>query len=166
MKKLSIYLSIGVAIGLMSCGSKSEPKKDNPQDTTQQSQPADTNKTETTGTTEAVDPNSSPENAVKAMIESGKSGDYTQLAKLCNPAVKSDGDVKDICKMANGELKGDDAEEMKKDYNEFFGNATIKGAARIKGNEAEVDIETSAEGGDKETIGLIQVDGKWYLLGF
>ncbi len=145
--------------GLLSCGSKTEtPKKDTVSDTTAQDKTATKNE-ETIPLDDAnsVDPNSSPENAVKAMIKAGKTGNYEQLGKLCNNAIDMDGDAKDICGLAEG--KGN-----KEEYNDFFGNASIK-ATRIKGNMAEVDIKTTAEGGEEETIILEQKDNKWYLKG-
>jgi hypothetical protein len=107
----------------------------------------------------AIDPNASPENVVKTIIKAGRTGKYKTLPRLCNDAVKRDGDAEDICNIANAK------EEDQKDFNEFFGNAKIVGTPRIKNGIAEVDIETSAEGGDKETIIIQQKYDKWYLKG-
>jgi hypothetical protein len=107
----------------------------------------------------AIDPNASPENVVKTLIKAGKTGKYKSIPRLCNDAVKRDGDAEDICNIANAK------EEDQKGFNDFFGNAKIVGTPRIKNGIAEVDIETTAEGGDKETIIVQQKYDKWYLKG-
>lgn len=106
-----------------------------------------------------LDPNSSPIAVVQTIIKAAKTGNYTPLLKLSNPAINMDGDAKDIINVPNK------SKEDQKEFNDYFGNAKIVGKCRIKKNLAEVDIETTAEGGDKETIILENKYEKWYLKG-
>ena len=103
------------------------------------------------------DPNASPQNVVKTIIKAAKTSKYSPLRKICTPAVSMDGDAKDICDIENADPS------HQQHFNEYFGSATIVGQPRIKKNVAEVDIETPAEGGRKETIVTEQKYGKWYL---
>lgn len=104
-----------------------------------------------------LDPNSSPTAVVQTIIKAAKTGKYGALLKLSNPAVNMDGDAKDIINVANSD------KSHQKEFNDFFGNAKIVGKPRIKKNIAEVDIETTAEGGEKETIICENKFDKWYL---
>lgn len=115
--------------------------------------------TEILGEDGQLDPNSSPTAVVQTIIKAAKTGKYGQLMKLSNPAIEMDGDAKDIINVANSD------KSHQKEFNEFFGNAKIVGQPRIKKNIAEVDIETTAEGGEKETIICENKFDKWYLKG-
>jgi hypothetical protein len=106
-----------------------------------------------------IDPNASPENVVKTMIKAAKTHQYGLLHKICNESIQMDGDAKDICEIANSK------KQHQIEFDDFFGNAKIVGKTRVKNGVAEVDIETTAEGGSKETI-IVQVKyDKWYLKG-
>jgi len=106
-----------------------------------------------------LDPNSSPTAVVQTIIKAAKTGNYTPLLKLSNPAIDMDGDARDIISVPNK------SKEDQKEFNDYFGKAKIVGKPRIKKNLAEVDIETTAEGGDKETIICENKFDKWYLKG-
>jgi hypothetical protein len=176
MKKI-IYLSF--IFLLASCGNKVTEKKEIPTDTTITN--VDTSKsnngivkkeepqiidssdiitnTEVLNESGQLDPNSTPIAVVQTIIKAAKSGNYTPLMKLSNPAIDMDGDAKDIINVANSS-KGN-----QKEFKDYFGKAKIVGQPRIKKNIAEVDIETTAEGGDKETIICENKFDKWYLKG-
>lgn len=161
-----------LSLFVTSCGSKSTTKENPVKDTTEKivdtvvpnQQHVDT--ISTTGNVEAefddgiiIDPNASPENVVKTIIKAAKTGKYGPLQKICNEAIDMDGDAKDICNIGNGK------EGNQKEFKDYFGNAKIVGKARINKGIGEVDIETTAEGGSKETI-IVQIKyDKWYLKG-
>jgi hypothetical protein len=168
--KLRTILGISILLsGLISCGNKKsnddkEPKKDSVvvKNTVKDSSHTTTTvqQNETIVDNEIqIDPNTSPENLVKTLIKAGKTGKYGPILKICNESIDMDGDAKDICNIANA------SKSHQEEFNDFFGNATIVGKARIKNGIAEVDIETTAEGGEKETIVVQQKYDKWYLKG-
>lgn len=163
-------LSVGIL--LSSCGSKAESKNAPPKDTNIKvldTVPAEQHKVDTVPLKVSVDgdiddglvidPNASPENVVKTIIKAAKTGKYGPLLKICNEAIDMDGDAKDICNIGNSD------EGHQKEFKDYFGNAKIVGKARINKGIGEVDIETTAEGGSKETI-IVQIKyDKWYLKG-
>lgn len=163
---------LGISFLISSCGSKTDSKKEPAKDTTVKvldTVPAeqhviDTVPVKSNGEADlddglVVDPNSSPENVVKTIIRAAKTGKYGPLQKICNESIDMDGDAKDICNIGNGK------EGNQKEFKDFFGNAKIVGKARINKGIGEVDIETTAEGGSKETI-VVQIKyDKWYLKG-
>jgi hypothetical protein len=156
---------------LFSCGTKNhEEKKDRAKDSLQTEKDSIVKTTPTLDTVDnivtdpnitdiKIDPNASPENVVKTMIKAAKTHQYGLLHKICNESIQMDGDAKDICGIANSTKQHQD------EFDDFFGNAKIIGKPRVKNGVAEVDIETTAEGGTKETI-VVQVKyDKWYLQG-
>src|SRR5688572_20721872 len=175
-----ILLVTVISFFVLACGAKKEKKDElqkdslktqydlpeNPNDSIQSKQmnvEVDSNEvntnTEMLDENGQLDPNSSPTAVVQTIIKAAKTGKYGALLKLSNPAIDMDGDAKDIINVASSD------KNHQKEFNEFFGNAKIVGQPRIKKNIAEVDIETTAEGGEKETIICENKFDKWYLKG-
>lgn len=170
MKFKFLFISL-ISISFLACGAKKtegttkanndsvSPKKDSvPINSTV----VDTSNNVVVDMTEddiKIDANASPENVVKTIIKAGRTHNYGGLSKLCNEAIDMDGDAKDICGIASSKKQHQD------EFDDYFGNAKIVGKARIKNGIAEVDIETTAEGGSKETIVCQVKYDKWYLKG-
>ncbi len=178
--KIKILSVVALSFLLLSCGGKKGIEQNQSKEDTTTSQqdtlepgidsikftvPETTDPNDVTTNTEVLDenaqldPNSSPTAVVQTIIKAAKTGKYGSLLKLNNPAVEMDGDAKDIINVANAD------KSHQKEFNEFFGNAKIVDKPRIKKNLAEVDIETTAEGGEKETIICENKFDKWYLKG-
>ncbi len=175
----SIAIVLGISILFVSCGNKTlaEPNKKSTDSITKDTtaakgsnkvmytEPTEVDSSDVNTNTEILnekgqlDPNSSPTAVVQTIIKAAKTGNYSPLLKLSNPAIEMDGDAKDIINVPNK------SKEDQKEFNDYFGKAKIVGKARIKKNLAEVDIETTAEGGDKETIICENKFDKWYLKG-
>jgi hypothetical protein len=104
---------------------------------------------------------SKPENLMNIMFQAAKSGDFSQLKDLCHPDADMDGDVKDVCSC--GEEGADP--EMLASYKEYFSKGEVT-ETRMIVDEAEVDFNFGPDGTKKETMRMIEIDGKWYLKSF
>ncbi len=100
-----------------------------------------------------------PESVVQAVFDAAQSGNFEILKNLCDPIGENDGDTKRICTCA-------DDEKNRAELIEYFKTGKVAGAAKINGEEAEVDFTFGPNGNDKETMKLINRDGKWYLYSF
>jgi hypothetical protein len=180
--KPGIIIATLLSILLFACGNKKNPGIKDPSDSIQTKKEVGLNNpkkqdsikketviidsTEITTNTEVLnekgqlDPNSSPIAVVQTIIKAAKTGNYTPLMKLSNPAVSMDGDARDVINIANA------SDEAKKEFKDFFGKATIIGKARINKNLAEVDIKLVGQNREKETINVENKFDKWYLKSF
>jgi hypothetical protein len=104
---------------------------------------------------------SKPENLMNIMFQAAKSGDFSQLKDLCHPDADMDGDVKDVCSC--GESDADP--EMLESFKEYFAKGEVT-ETRMIVDEAEVDFNFGPDGTKKETMRMIEIDGKWYLKSF
>lgn len=104
---------------------------------------------------------SKPENLMNIIFQAAKSGDFSQLTALCHPDADGDGDVKDVCSCGE---KGADP-EMLESFKEYFSTGEVT-ETRMIVDEAEVDFNFGPDGTKKETMRMIEIDGKWYLKSF
>ncbi len=104
---------------------------------------------------------SKPENVLEIMFEAARSGDYSQMSGLCHDDADMDGDVKDVCSC--GESDADP--KLLESYKEYFSKGKVT-ATRIEGDKAEVDFNFGPNGTKKETMNLVEIEGKWYLSSF
>ncbi len=139
---------------LASCGKKDQKAEEPKADSAQTQAVAEQPKPDTPPPAAAVD-QSKPELVVQAVFEAAKTKNFAPLKGLCAP--DADGDTKRIC-----ELTEKDAAE----FIQYFGAGKIDGVPVIKGNTAEVNILFGPEGKKKETMKLVQIEGKWFLQGF
>ncbi len=147
MKKI-IFTTL-VAFSLCACGGA---KKEETIETTSTTE----TKTETTET--ATDVNSTPESVVNAVFEAAKTGDLSNLPKLCAPNGEGDGDTKKICALKSAT---DD------DFDKYFKMGKISGSVEmVNDSHAKVPILFGPEGTKAETMNLVKIDGKWYLSSF
>lgn len=105
---------------------------------------------------------SKPEAVVAAIFSAAKSGDFSALKTLLPPSGKNDGDVTQVCTVADAE------EKEAKSFRSFFQKGKISGKARISsdGSKAEVDFLFGPDGTKKETMNLLKENGRWYLGSF
>ena len=103
---------------------------------------------------------STPQGAAEMIFSAARSGDFSHLPELCNPAVESDGDSKDVCAVATGEQK------MKDSFKEYFSKGKVVGDPVIEGDNAKVNIMFGPDGTKSETFNMAKKDGKWYLTSF
>jgi hypothetical protein len=103
---------------------------------------------------------STPEQALAAVFEAARTGKFESLVALFPPSGKGDGDVKDVCGVAEA------PKDKQKEFVEYFAKGKINGKARIEGKKAEVDFLFGPTGTKKETMELVEEGGKWYLAQF
>ncbi|MEM7059172.1 MAG: hypothetical protein AAF557_16425 [Pseudomonadota bacterium] len=102
----------------------------------------------------------SPEAVTTAIFEAAQTGDSSALATLCDPRGENDGDTQEyICEMTAGSANWDE-------YVSYFAKGKLNGPAEVNGLKAKVPFLFGPDGTDKETMNLIQRDGKWYLSSF
>lgn len=107
----------------------------------------------------ALPDHSDPASVVQAIFYAAQSGDAQYLPGLCDPLGDGDGDTRDICGVAPGDKHW-------AEFESYFVLGEIQGAPRVAGTAAEVDFLFGPDGTRKETMKLIQRDGKWYLYSF
>ncbi len=98
---------------------------------------------------------SRPEPVLQAVFDAARSGDTSQLAKLCDPNGKNDGDTKKLCRVTGG---GHEFESFKSDF--------AKGSiinTELGDGKAEVYFSYGPDGTKDGVMNLIQRKGKWYL---
>lgn len=100
-----------------------------------------------------------PEDLMKYIFKSAKSGDFSNFRYLCDPYAETDMDVKSIC---YAELF---MEQRKKDLTENFGAARIMGKPKIKENNAVVEFAFGPSSNRLEKMNLVNRNGYWYLYG-
>ena len=93
------------------------------------------------------------------MFAAAASGKDDVLASLCDPGGSGDGDSKEICALKLGAPKW-------AEFATYFGKATVTGGPTYEDDRALVDIRFGPNGDKTENIGLIKIDGKWYLARF
>jgi len=108
-------------------------------------------------TGDTTDVNTTPESVVQAVFDAAKSGDFSKLGGLCDPRGENDGDTRKICELEK---------DMESEFVEYFKEGKVAGDAVINGDQAEVPILFGPEGGEEETMKVVQRDGKWYLMSF
>ena len=104
---------------------------------------------------------SRPENLMNIIFLAAQSGDYSQLSGLCHPAADMDGDVKDVCSC--GEAGADP--EMLASFKEYFAKGKVQ-ETRMIADEGDVLFTFGPDGTKKETMRMVEIDGKWYLKSF
>lgn len=100
-----------------------------------------------------------PASVLQAVFRAAQSGDFSQLAGLCDPLGENDGDTADICAMT-----ADD--DLAASFREWFATGQITGEAAINGDQAELPFTFGPNGDQDETMTLIRRNGRWYLSGF
>lgn len=100
-----------------------------------------------------------PASVLQAVFQAAVSGEYENLAGLCDPLGENDEDTVLIC-----EITAD--HEAAEKFGEFFGNGRINGEVTINGDTAELPFLFGPDGDQDETMIFIQRDGKWYLFEF
>lgn len=101
-----------------------------------------------------------PVSVVQAIFNAAKTGNYAQLASLCDPSQKGDGDTKMLCSM------NEQASEVKREFREQFKKGRVIGKAQITGDVARVKIKFGADGKQDEEFRLLRIEGKWYLISY
>lgn len=107
------------------------------------------------GTVDFTDPVS----VLEAVFFAAATGDFTNLAGLCDPLGENDGDTALIC-----EITPDHASSG--DFVAYFGNGRINGDLIVNGDQAELPFLFGPDSDQAETMNFIQRDGKWYLYSF
>jgi tetratricopeptide (TPR) repeat protein len=100
-----------------------------------------------------------PASVLQAVFQAAASGNYQNLAGLCDPLGENDEDTALIC-----EITAD--HEAAEKFAEFFGDGRINGDVTINGDTAELPFLFGPDGDQAETMVFIQRDGKWYLFEF
>lgn len=100
-----------------------------------------------------------PESVLQAVFSAAATGDFTNLAGLCDPLGENDGDTALIC-----EVTAD--HEMAGEFEAYFRNGRIDGDLLIDGDYAELPFLFGPDGDEPETMNFILRDGKWYLFDF
>ncbi len=112
---------------------------------------------------------SDPQRVLEEVFKAAKSGDFSNLHKLCPPDKSNDGDTQRfICDVATSSA------QTKKEFIAYFKDAYITGdvvrSKSLAGGEiAEIPFWFNhPSGGNRcnETMKLIKIDDKWYLLSF
>ncbi|MDX2174549.1 MAG: DUF4878 domain-containing protein [Bacteroidota bacterium] len=146
------FITAVIAFSLFSCGGSKKEETTNPTTTE--------TKTETTEPSAQtnVDVNSSPESVVNSVFEAAKTGDISNLSKLCAPNGEGDGDTKRLCALKSA---------TEDDFDKYFKMGKISGNVEITDDtHAKVPIMFGPDGTKAETMNLVKIDGKWYLSGF
>lgn len=102
-----------------------------------------------------------PENLMNIMFQAAQTGDFSQLSSLCQSDGSGDGDVRDVCSCGDKDANP----ELLESYKAYFSKGEVT-ATRIDGKEAEVDFNFGPDGDEKETMKMVEIDGKWYLGSF
>ena len=100
-----------------------------------------------------------PASVLMAVFDAAASGDYTNLAGLCDPMGENDGDTALICEITA-------EHEMASDFAAYFGNGRINGNLIINGDHAELPFLFGPAGDQDSTMNFILRDGNWYLFDF
>lgn len=137
----------------VACGKKDQKAEEPKTDTTKTEVVKEEPKTDVPPPTPTVD-QSKPEAVVQAVFDAAKSKDFSLLKGLCAP--DADGDTKMICNVD---------EKSQEEFIKYFGMGKIEGTPKIEGTIAEVNILFGPDGKKKETMKLVQIDGKWFLQG-
>lgn len=136
MKTKTLSLTVICALMLLSCGQNASSGNN--------------------GDSGKVD-QSDPVSVVNQIFQAAKSGKYEVLLNLCDPTGEGDGDTKRICSIQSA------SQEDKNEFNDFFKLGQVIGEPDIVDNQAKVQIMFGPDGGNNETINLVNRDGKWYL---
>lgn len=99
-----------------------------------------------------------PEEVVKAIFKSAKSGNFEMMKNLCDPKNENDGDTRDICQLVD--------KDIQKEFVKYFKNGKLNGETQVKGDKAIVPFLFGPNGEKEEEMKLIKRDGKWYLYSF
>ncbi len=160
MKKTILSLSI-VALLATACGSSDADKKAALETLTNALHSVKPEVKQETVTTEvsSTDYNSTPEKVIETIQNAVKNQDFSALSNLCNDAVKSDRDAKQLCGLATDE-------KDRASFTEYFSTLKMDGTPTITGDKAEVNILFGKDGAKKETFKMLKIDGKWYLESF
>lgn len=103
---------------------------------------------------------SDPAAVTAAIFTAAKSGEDADLASLCDPQGKNDGDTRQyVCEMTKGSKGWGE-------FVEYFAEGSVAGEAVIDGDEAAVPILFGPGGERDETMNLINRNGSWYLMSF
>ena len=97
-----------------------------------------------------------PVEVTEALFIAARTGDPSQLASLCHPEAETDGDLQRICDLTT-------EHEMWSEFVEWFSRGKVSGPATITEGVAVVPILFGPDGRDEERMGLILLEGKWYL---
>ncbi|MFQ5399779.1 MAG: TolB family protein [Anaerolineae bacterium] len=100
-----------------------------------------------------------PASVLQAVFAAAQSGDFSQLAGLCDPLGENDGDTADICAMTADN-------DVAASFREWFATGQIAGEAAINGDQAELPFTFGPNGDQNETMTLIRRNGRWYLYEF
>jgi len=101
---------------------------------------------------------STPDGAMRLFIQFAAEGKFEEIRTFAAPGC--DGDVREICAIA-------DAKDQDKDrYRNFFGGGEVLGSARVDGDKAEVDFTMGDRQEKQETMNLQRIDGMWFLSSF
>ena len=112
---------------------------------------------------------SEPKLVLEEVFIAANEQDYSNLSKLCPPNKKNDGDTqKYICDIASS------SEQGKNEFISYFKTARISGEVTYSSSPdgtkiAKVPFWFNHPGGESrsnETMNMIKVEDKWYLLGF
>lgn len=119
--------------------------------------------------TDAADFQSDPKLVLEEVFRSAREGDFSNLHKLCPPDNSNDGDTQEyICNVAGA------SDEFKNEFVSYFSNGRINGEVTYSitsdGIEmAEVPFWFNHPGGESrssETMNMVKLNDKWYLLSF
>lgn len=114
----------------------------------------------------------SPEDVMKIIFKSAKSGKFGPLGTLCDPEGRNDGDTECICALSEDYTRERGCHEniSKKDFTGAFSSASIDGAIRYETSDgvefADVAFAFGPGGSRKETMKMVKRGKKWYLLSF
>lgn len=112
-----------------------------------------------------------PSSVVKAMFYAAETGDFQILGNLCDPEGEGDEDTKTLCALSLYKIAGSrGSKATRQDFVEAFKNGKVSGQTKKRsdkyGDFADVPILFGPNGDKKETMTLINREGKWYLSSF
>lgn len=103
----------------------------------------------------AVD-HADPQSVVEVIFVVARGGDARLLSGLCDPTGQADLDTRRICDYAEGF-------DREGEFPMFFGEGKLDGAAVVLGTQAWVPFLFGPNGDERDTMELVNREGKWYL---
>ena len=116
--------------------------------------------------TDSIDFQSDPQLVMEEIFKAANTENYSNLSKLCPPDGLNDGDTQQyICNIASA------SNNDKKEFISYFkdGRLTSTVIYNETGDKAEVPFWFNHPGGENrsnETMNMIKIDGKWFLISF
>jgi hypothetical protein len=97
---------------------------------------------------------------VEEVFRCARTGDFSQIHRLCAPNGKGDGDTKQLCSV-------NESSRLKKlEFRTYFKLAYSLAEKITNKKGAKVNFKFGPKAQQLETMNLILIDNKWYLSSF